>query len=110
MRRSIHAFVAILAFVVPVAFSGAPVAGAAADTLPASIADKEFWALTEQLSEPNGTFQSDNLLSNEMTLSTVAAALAARAKPGGVYLGVGPEQNFTYITAIRPKIAFITDV
>ena len=45
-----------------------------------------------------------------MTLSTVAAALAARAKPGGVYLGVGPEQNFTYIAAIRPKIAFITDV
>ena len=45
-----------------------------------------------------------------MTLSTVAAALSERAKPGGVYLGVGPEQNFTYIAAIRPKIAFITDI
>jgi hypothetical protein len=45
-----------------------------------------------------------------MTLSTVAAALALRTKPGGVYLGVGPEQNFTYIATIRPKIAFITDV
>jgi hypothetical protein len=101
---------AILALVVPVALAGAPAARAITDTLPASIPDKEFWALSDQLSEPNGTFQSDNLLSNEMTLSTVATALAARAKPGGVYLGVGPEQNFTYIAAIRPKIAFITDV
>jgi hypothetical protein len=30
--------------------------------------------------------------------------------PGGVYLGVGPEQNFTYIAAVRPKIAFIIDI
>ena len=62
------------------------------------------------MSEPNGAFQSDNLLSNEMGLSTVAAALAARVKPGGVYLGVGPEQNFTYIAAIRPRMVFITDI
>jgi hypothetical protein len=30
--------------------------------------------------------------------------------PSGVYIGVGPEQNFTYIAAIRPRIAFITDI
>jgi hypothetical protein len=82
----------------------------AADTLPASIPDRDFWALTEQMSEPNGSFQSDNFTSNEMNLSSVAAALAQRVKPGGVYLGVGPEQNFHYIAAIRPKIAFITDI
>ena len=80
------------------------------DTLPASIPDAEFWSLTERLSEPNGTFRSDNLLSNEMSLSGVATQLAARAKPGGVYLGVGPEQNFTYMAAIRPRIAFFTDI
>jgi hypothetical protein len=40
----------------------------------------------------------------------VAAALAAHVKPSGVYLGVGPEQNFTYIANIRPRIAFITDI
>jgi hypothetical protein len=62
------------------------------------------------MSEPDGVFSSDNLLSNELTLSTVAAALAARVKPGGVYLGVGPEQNFTYIAAMRPQMAFITDI
>src|SRR5262245_5322851 len=85
------------------------------DTLPASLTDAEFWALTGRISEPGGYFRSnsgstDNLLSNENTISTVAAALAKRVAPGGVYLGVGPEQNFSYIVAIRPRIAFITDI
>jgi len=29
---------------------------------------------------------------------------------GGAYLGVGPEQGFSYIAEIRPEIAFIVDV
>ena len=62
------------------------VTGRRAETLPAALTDREFWALTEQLSEPNGCFVSrsgspDNLLSNEMQLSTVAAALAAQVTP-----------------------------
>jgi hypothetical protein len=84
--------------------------GASSDTLPAALTDAEFWSLTEQFSEPNGYFLSDNLVSNEMALSTVAALLAARTQPGGVYLGVGPEQNFTYIAALKPKMAFINDI
>ena len=43
-------------------------------------------------------------------MSTVAAAIAREIKPSGVYLGVGPEQNFTYIVAMQPRIAFITDI
>jgi hypothetical protein len=91
---------------------GLSIAGghAAQDKLPASLSDAEFWSLTDRLSEPNGVFRSDNLLSNEMALSNVATQLAARVKPGGVYLGVGPEQNFTYIAAMRPRIALITDI
>ena len=88
----------------------APRLGAFQLELPASLSDREFWELSERMSEPNGVFQSDNLLSNETSLSSVAAALAQRVKPGGVYLGVGPEQNFTYIAAIRPRIAFINDI
>ncbi len=84
--------------------------GAFQAALPTSLTDKEFWELSERMSEPNGTFFSDNLLSNETSLSSVAAALAPRVKPGGAYLGVGPEQNFTYIAAIRPRIAFINDI
>ena len=92
-----------------------PFAGVTRDTLPQSLSDREFWSLIERISEPDGFFQSnsgspDNLLSNENTISTVAAAAAERVKLGGVYLGVGPEQNFTYIAAIRPRIAFITDI
>jgi hypothetical protein len=92
-----------------------PTSGQTRDTLPATLSDSEYWALIEQLSEPDGFFRSnsgspDNLLSNESAVSTVAAALASRVKPSGVYLGVGPEQNFTYMAAIRPRIAIITDI
>ena len=89
--------------------------GLAADTLPASLSDGEFWSLSERISEPDGFFRSnsgstDNLLSNESMVSTVAAELAERTTAPGVYLGVGPEQNFTYIAAMRPRIAFIMDI
>ena len=83
---------------------------AAADTLPASLTDQEFWRLTEDLSEPNGYFNSDNLLSNETTFQYVIPALKKTIKPGGAYMGVGPEQNFPYIIALEPKVAFITDI
>src|SRR6185295_3137023 len=32
------------------------------------------------------------------------------AKPGRVYLGVGPEQNFPYIIALKPTLAIIFDI
>ena len=108
-RRSLIALVPLLLL----AFSNPVVRRA--EAVPAALTDSEFWSLSGQLSEPNGSFVSrsgspDNLLSNEMQVSTIAAALARRLPPSGVYLGVGPEQNFTYIAAIRPRIAFITDI
>jgi hypothetical protein len=83
---------------------------AAADTIPARLTDQEFWKLSVDSSEPDGYFRSDNLLSNEIWFQYVIPDLVQRAKPGGVYLGVGPEQNFSYISAIKPKIVFINDV
>jgi hypothetical protein len=77
------------------------------DQLP-RLSDQEFWRLTVDLSEPGGTFQSDNLVSNE-GLGLVAQA-AERTPPGRVYLGVGPEQNFSYIAALKPSLAFIIDI
>jgi hypothetical protein len=82
----------------------------AADTLPAEIADDAYWKLIESSSEPGGEFQSENFLSNETGFQAVLPTLQQSMKPGGVYMGVGPEQNFTYITGIRPKIAFIIDI
>jgi hypothetical protein len=87
-----------------------PRLGAVADTLPDRLTDAEFWALSEQLSEPDGYFRSDNLLSNELYYPEVLDRLVERVTPGGVYLGVGPEQNFNYMVAVRPRIAFITDI
>lgn len=78
--------------------------------LPTQLSDEEFWRLSADLSEPGGTFSSDNLVSNERDLPNFAAALRSRVAPGGAYLGVGPEQNFTYIAAVRPRIAFVIDI
>jgi hypothetical protein len=81
-----------------------------ADTLATRLDDAAFWALIEGASEPDGAFQSENFLSNETGFQAVIPPLLQSTRRDGVYLGVGPEQNFTYIVAIRPKIAFIIDI
>ena len=101
--------------VLAVCLAGAVAAGvawnpSAAEALPSRLSDAEFWRLIEDFSEPNGTFRSDNLLSNEVWMQTVIPELTRVAKSGRVYLGVGPEQNFTYIAALKPKMVFIVDV
>jgi hypothetical protein len=87
-----------------------PDALAPAADIPARLTDQEFWALTELASEPNGEFQSDNFLSNERGYQVVIPELVRTARPGRIYLGVGPEQNFPYIIALKPALAVIFDV
>jgi hypothetical protein len=77
---------------------------------PAQLSDQEFWTLSAALSEPSGIFRSDNLLSNEQRYQYVIPELLRVVKAGRAYLGVGPEQNFTYIAALKPTIAFIVDI
>jgi len=84
-------------------------AGRAADTLPSRLSDADFWQLVEKFSEQNGYFQSDNLVSNERLFQNVVPELN-KLKRGGVYLGVAPDQNFTYILGLEPRIAFIVDI
>jgi len=81
-----------------------------AAALPAELSDEAFWKMINEFSEPGGYFQYENFVSNERTYQNVIPALKKVVEPGGVYLGVGPEQNFTYIAAIRPQMAFIVDV
>lgn len=83
---------------------------AAAQRLPARLSDAQFWGLVEQTSEPGGYFRSDNFVSNEVAYQWVLPELRRTVPAGGVYLGVGPEQNFTYIAALRPRMAFIVDI
>lgn len=85
-------------------------ATAPAQEIPSRLADTTYWRLVTQFSEPSGNFPSDNLLSNETSLQYVIPELVRTTKPGGVYLGVAPEQNFTYLAALKPKIAFIVDI
>ena len=79
-------------------------------SLPARLTDQQFWRLSAELSEPAGFFRSENLVSNEHTFQYVIPALRRQVKRGGVYLGVAPDQNFTYIVATEPRIAFIVDI
>lgn len=78
--------------------------------VPPRLTDEEFWKVSSESSEPDGYFRSDNLLSNEIWFQYVIPDLIKTAKADRVYLGVGPEQNFTYIAALKPKMAFIIDI
>jgi hypothetical protein len=81
-----------------------------AGPIPERVADTTFWRLISEMSEPDGYFRSDNFVSNEAAFQYVIPGLLRRIPPGGVYLGVGPDQNFTYIAAFRPAVAFIVDI
>jgi hypothetical protein len=104
--RRRFAFAAFLLLVQLAGFS----AVRAAETIPTQLTDQEFWKLSSEFSEIDGTFRSDNLLSNESYFQYVIPQLNATLKPGNVYMGVGPEQNFTYIAALKPKMVFIVDI
>jgi len=70
----------------------------------------DFSRLVERLSEAGGYFDSDNLVSNETSYLHVLGALRREGVKGGAYLGVGPEQSFSYLAEVEPEVAFIVDV
>lgn len=72
--------------------------------------DSLFPEVVEALSEPGGFFDTDNLISNEASYLHAVSALRRRGVRGGAFIGVGPDQNFSYITAVRPEVAFIVDI
>jgi hypothetical protein len=75
-----------------------------------SLSAAEFSRLSREFSEEGGYFRSDNFTSNETPYLHVVDKLRQLGATGGAYLGVGPEQNFTYIAKIRPRIAFLVDI
>jgi hypothetical protein len=92
-----------------VLFSPAAARQTTVPELPSRLSDQAFWQIIADTSEPDGLFQSDNLVGNERPLQDVIPALRHLPR-GGVYLGVAPDQNFTYIVALEPRIAFIVDI
>src|SRR5262245_26008480 len=77
---------------------------------PTRLTDDQFWKLSSVSSEEDGTFNSDNLVSNEFDFQHVIPDLLKTATQDGIYIGVGPEQNFTYMAALKPSMAFILDI
>src|SRR5262249_15837590 len=73
-------------------------------------APSAFGALVGSLSEPDGPCFSDTVISNQTSEREVASEVSKAAVRGGAYIGVGPEQNFTYIALTRPKVAFVIDI
>src|SRR5262245_35030665 len=104
--RLLTAFVACVA----IGARGANDRSASASPLPDRLTGREFTRLIDEMSEPSDLAGNDNLVSNELRYQTVIPELARIAPPGRAYIGVGPEQNFTYISVLRPAIAFIVDI
>ena len=77
---------------------------------PESLSARDFAGLVASLSEAGAYFDTDNLISNERSYLHVVGRLRSMAVRGGAYVGVGPDQNFSYIGHVRPTVAFIIDI
>ena len=85
-------------------------AGAArADDAPPLTAS-QFAAVINRISEPGGYFWNDNYVSNEASYLHPLRKMQELGVHGGIYIGVGPNQNLTYIAKVRPRYAFILDI
>ena len=113
LRSWLPAVTVVLALLLP-AHSASPLAQtqvATAAALPTKLSDAEFWQLLTDISEPGGYFRiTDNFTSNEFDVGRLVTDIREKKISGGVYLGVGPEQNFSYISAVQPAMAFIVDI
>jgi hypothetical protein len=112
-RRGLARIAAVAAAVATIAAASflSPAAASHRATGPlASLSDVEFWDFFTKMSEPGGTFVSENFVSNEASYQHVIPTLQRTLTKNGVYLGVGPEQNLTYIANLHPRLAVIIDI
>jgi hypothetical protein len=75
-----------------------------------SLTSAQFARLSEEMSEAGGYFDTDNLISNESSYLHVIGRMREMKTSGGAFIGVGPDQSFSYIAQIRPHIAFMVDI
>lgn len=116
-RTRVHRSVRVSKFIsVAVLIGCSTLSGGTAGRQPAialadRLGDREFWQLVTDISEPGGYFRiEDNFTSNETEVGQIFTMLRGNRVSGDVFLGVGPEQNYTYIAAIQPRMAFIIDI
>ena len=108
-RRSLSTATIIVA-VVSLLTTAVGAKAAQAPRLPSEISDADFWRMIVELSEPGVSYPYENFVSNELQVQDVIPALKVTTKLGGVYIGVGPEQNFTYVAALQSQLAFVIDI
>lgn len=58
---------------------------------------------------PPSNYTLDCFVTNESAYNEVLARCRPAGGTTGAYLGVGPDQNFTYIGAYRPRLAIVVD-
>lgn len=109
MRVRVAAIVAVC-LVTGIGFLSTPGYCPPPTTTRVEIDGREYARLVETLSEPEGYFNSDNFISNEVGYLKVLPLFAQLAIHGGVYLGVGPDQNYSYLAEIRPQLALMVDI
>ncbi len=88
----------------------ASVSTSSGQTTQPPLTNAEFERISLELSEDNGFFPTDNLVSNETSYLHVAPQIREITRAGQAYIGVGPEQNFTYIVHSRPSLVFVIDI
>jgi len=81
-----------------------------AQLVSARVSLAEFKQNIQDWSEPEGYFDTDNFITNETSYLHVIPELQKRVRPGGVYIGVGPDQNFSYIARTKPALAIVIDI
>ena len=108
-RRRSFVALSTLSFIIA-GCASAPRATEPASRAAERLDDSTFWRMMNEYSEPWGVFRSENLVSNETSLQWVIPELQRTVPTGRVYVGVAPDQNFTYIAALKPRIAFIVDI
>lgn len=99
MRRSAALAIVLAACVAP-----------STPSTPPLVADEAVGPLVARLSEPGREFIGENLVTNETTVLDVAGALRDRRLRGRAYVGVGPDQNFTYLALLEPAVAYVVDI
>ncbi|HWN98172.1 MAG TPA: hypothetical protein VNS63_02775 [Blastocatellia bacterium] len=105
-----NGYLSFVRFVVSGVMSAVLMIASATAASPARTDHKSFAAASARLSEQGGYFDSDNLISNETSYLHVMPKLKELGITGGVYIGVGPDQSFSYIAKIRPRMAIMIDI
>ena len=95
---------------IPSAATAQNAAGSRTESRTDSLTAAQFAALSARLSDAGGSFDTDNLISNESSLLHPLGTLERERVRGGAYVGVGPDQNFNYLAQVSPHIAFVVDI